>query len=74
MKPKTSLMSAITAVVLTDLAIESQISDIGRLQISKLVIAIAHHLRSAHWWSAEQCEYPLPLSLAKKIQEWCFSE
>ena len=35
--------------------------------------AIAHHLRSAHWWSADECEYPLPLSLAKKIKEWCFS-
>ena len=36
--------------------------------------AIAHHLRSAHWWSADECEYPLPLSLAKKIKEWCFSD
>ena len=36
--------------------------------------AIAHHLRSAHWWSADECEYPLPLSLAKKIKEWCFSK
>ncbi|MBW4537322.1 MAG: DUF3893 domain-containing protein [Pleurocapsa minor HA4230-MV1] len=35
--------------------------------------AIAHHLRSVHWWSADECEYPLPLSLAKKIKEWCFS-
>lgn len=35
--------------------------------------AIAHYLRSAHWWSADECEYPLPLSLAKKIKEWCFS-
>lgn len=35
--------------------------------------AISHHLRSAHWWSADECEYPLPLSLAKKIKEWCFS-
>ena len=36
--------------------------------------AIAHYLRSAHWWSADECEYPLPLSLAKKIKEWCFSQ
>lgn len=36
--------------------------------------AIAHHLRSSHWWSVDECEYPLPLSLARKIKEWCFSE
>ena len=36
--------------------------------------AIAHYLRSTHWWSADECEYPLPLSLAKKIKEWCFSQ
>jgi|GEM_PF-2431963 len=36
--------------------------------------AIAHHLRSSHWWSADECQYPLPLSLAKKIKGWCFSE
>ncbi len=36
--------------------------------------AIAHHLRSSHWWSTDECEYPLPLSLAKKIKEWCFSQ
>ena len=36
--------------------------------------AIAHHLRSSHWWSADECEYPTPLSLARKIKEWCFSQ
>lgn len=36
--------------------------------------AIAHRLRSAHWWSPDECEYPLPLSLARKIKEWCFSD
>lgn len=35
---------------------------------------IAHELRSCYWWSADECEYPLPLSLARKIKEWCFSE
>lgn len=35
---------------------------------------IAHELRSRHWWSADECKYPLPLSLAEKLKEWCFSE
>lgn len=36
--------------------------------------AIAHYLGSPHWWSADEWEYPLPLSLAKKLKEWCFSQ
>ncbi len=35
---------------------------------------IAHELRSLHWWSADECKYPLPLSLAEKLKEWCFSD
>ena len=35
---------------------------------------IAHQLRSLHWWSADECKYPLPLSLAEKLKEWCFSD
>ncbi|EAZ92491.1 pPIWI_RE module domain-containing protein [Crocosphaera chwakensis] len=35
---------------------------------------IAHELRSRHWWSADECKYPLPLSLAEKLKEWCFSD
>ncbi|MDJ0661615.1 MAG: DUF3962 domain-containing protein [Crocosphaera sp.] len=35
---------------------------------------IAHELRSLHWWSADECKYPVPLSLAEKLKEWCFSD
>ncbi|BAY41164.1 hypothetical protein NIES2111_55560 [Nostoc sp. NIES-2111] len=36
--------------------------------------AITDYLRTCHWWSAAECEYPLPLSLAEKIKEWCFND
>jgi hypothetical protein len=35
--------------------------------------AITHYLRTCHWWTSAECEYPLPLSLAEKIKEWCFN-
>ena len=35
---------------------------------------IAHELRSLHWWSADECKYPVPLSLAEKLKDWCFSK
>ena len=34
--------------------------------------AIAHHLRSCHWWTPNDAKYPLPLSLAEKLKEWVF--
>lgn len=40
----------------------------------KLHHAIAHHLRSCHWWTSAECEYPVPLSLAAKLKNWCFNE
>ena len=36
--------------------------------------AIAHHLRSRHWWTPDDCQYPLPLTLAAKLKEWTFNE
>ncbi|MBN3868996.1 pPIWI_RE module domain-containing protein [Nostoc sp. JL33] len=35
---------------------------------------ITHYLRSRHWWTSAECEYPLPLSLAEKHKEWCFND
>ncbi|QSJ16210.1 DUF3893 domain-containing protein [Nostoc sp. UHCC 0702] len=40
----------------------------------KLHHVITHYLRSRHWWTSAECEYPLPLSLAKKHKEWCFND
>ena len=40
----------------------------------KLHHAITHDLRSRHWWTSAECEYPVPLSLAAKLKEWCFNE
>ncbi|MEH1938722.1 MAG: DUF3962 domain-containing protein [Nostoc sp.] len=36
--------------------------------------AITHTLRSRHWWTSDECEYPLPLSLAEKPKEWSFND
>ncbi|KAI9133100.1 DUF3893 domain-containing protein [Acaryochloris sp. CCMEE 5410] len=36
--------------------------------------AITHKLRALHWWTPDECEYPLPLSLAEKLKEWAFNE
>nr|ADN15553.1 hypothetical protein Cyan7822_3613 [Gloeothece verrucosa PCC 7822] len=36
--------------------------------------AITHELRDSHWWTSEECEYPLPLSLAKKTKEWSYNQ
>jgi hypothetical protein len=35
--------------------------------------AITHDLRSRHWWTSAECEYPVTLSLAAKFKEWCFN-
>jgi len=40
----------------------------------KLHHAITHHLRTCHWWTEAQSKYPLPLSLAEKLKEWCFND
>ncbi|OZH51760.1 hypothetical protein AFK68_28855 [Hydrocoleum sp. CS-953] len=40
----------------------------------KLHHAITHHLRTCHWWTDAQSKYPLPLSLAEKLKEWCFND
>lgn len=37
----------------------------------KLHHAIAHNLRSCHWWTNAECKYPVLLSLAQKLKEWC---
>ena len=47
---------------------------LNKLARSKKISAIAHHLRSFHWWSADKCADPLLLSLAKKIKEWFSSQ
>ncbi|NEQ41055.1 MAG: DUF3893 domain-containing protein [Okeania sp. SIO3I5] len=40
----------------------------------KLHHAITHHLRTCHWWTDAQSKYPLLLSLAEKLKEWCFND
>ncbi|MBC6477081.1 MAG: DUF3893 domain-containing protein [Hormoscilla sp. GM7CHS1pb] len=40
----------------------------------KLHHAITHDLRARHWWTSDECEYPVPLSLAAKLKEWCFND
>ncbi|MBO1352301.1 MAG: DUF3893 domain-containing protein [Hormoscilla sp. GUM202] len=39
----------------------------------KLHHAITHDLRARHWWTSDECEYPVPLSLAAKLKKWCFN-
>lgn len=36
--------------------------------------AIAHDLRTRHWWTSAECKFAVPLSLAKKLKEWAFND